>query len=89
MKLIIKALTVWLIGLALTLPVIAAPVVVSPEEVFAGHKLIEDWSIREAETFTNILLKKHPESGDAYFLKARVEFSKGNYEYAVKILNQV
>ena len=76
-------------GLALTLPVIAAPVVAPPEEVFVGHKLIEDWSIREAETFTNILLKKYPESGDAYFLKARVEFSKGNYGYAVKILNRV
>ena len=76
-------------GLALTLPVIAAPVVAPPEEVFAGHKLIEDWSIREAGTFTNILLKKYPESGDAYFLKARVEFSKGNYGYAVKILNRV
>ena len=78
-----------LIGLTLILPPIASAIEVPPKEVFAGHKLIEDWSIREAETFTNILLKKYPESGDAYFLKARVEFSKGNYEYAVKILNQV
>ncbi|SVB46747.1 uncharacterized protein METZ01_LOCUS199601, partial [marine metagenome] len=71
------------------LPVTAAPLPVTPKEVFAGHKLIEDWSISEAESFTNILLKKYPKSGDAYFLKARVEFLKGNYEYTVKILNQV
>ena len=81
MKLTIKTLAIWLIGLAVTLPVIAAPVVPPPEDLFAGHKLIEDWSIGEAESFTNILLKKYPDSGDAHFLKARVEFLKGNYEF--------
>jgi len=89
MKLPTKTLSICLIGLTLVLPATAAPVSVPPEEVFAGHKLIEDWSIGEAESFANTFLKKYPESGDAYFLKARVEFSKGNYEYAVKILNQV
>jgi len=89
MNRILKILTAWLTSLVLTLPVFADPVVVPPEKVFAGHKLIEDWNIVEAESFTNNLLKKYPESGDTHFLKARVEFSKGNYEYAVKILNQV
>ena len=89
MKLTIKILTICLAGLTSHLPVTAAPLPVTPKEVFAGHKLIEDWSISEAESFTNILLKKYPKSGDAYFLKARVEFLKGNYEYTVKILNQV
>ena len=59
------------------------------EKVHAGHKLIDDWDIKAAELFTNKLLKKYPESGDAYFLKARVEFLKGNHELAAKILKQV
>ena len=89
MKKIVQTIIVCLTGLALTLPVIATPIVVPSEKVFAGHKMIEDWSIEQADSFINSLLKKYPESGDVYFLKARVEFLKGNYEYAIKILNRV
>jgi len=59
------------------------------EKVHAGHKLLDDWDTETAENFTNKLLKKYPKSGDAYFLKARVEFLKGNHELAAKILEQV
>ena len=73
----------------LVLQATATPVNVPPEGVFAGHKLIDDWNIEQADTFIDTLIKKFPESGDVHFLKARVEFLKGNYEYAVKILKQV
>lgn len=78
-----------MMGLISTLHATAAPVNAPPEGVFAGHKLIDDWRIEEAEAFIDTLLKKYPDSGDVYFLKARVEFRKGNYEYAVKILKRV
>ena len=89
MKRITYILLTVLLGLAVAVPVMAAPAVVSPDAVFAGHKLIEDWRIEEAETFVEELLAEYPDSGDAHFLKARIEFFKGNYEYAGKILSQV
>lgn len=89
MKQTIRILTILLISFLSTAAVTADPVGAPQKEVFKGHQLIDDWNIREAESFTNILIKKYPESGDAYFLKARVEFLKGNYEYAVKILTKV
>jgi len=78
-----------MIGLTFALQATAAPVNIPPEGVLAGHKLIDDWSIEKADTFTEALIKEYPESGDVHFLKARVEFLKGNYEYSVKILKQV
>ena len=78
-----------LVGFILAFPPITSGVELPPEEVYAGHKLIDDWNTEAAEHFTNTLLKKYPESGDAYFLKARVEFLKGNHELAAKILKQV
>jgi len=78
-----------LAGLILAFPPIMSAIELPPEEVYAGHKLIDDWNTEAAEHFTNTLLKKYPKSGDAYFLKARVEFLKGNHELAAKILKQV
>ncbi len=78
-----------LVGFILAFPPITSGVELPPEEVYAGHKLIDDWNTEAAEHFTNTLLKKYPKSGDAYFLKARVEFLKGNHELATKILKQV
>lgn len=89
MKLTIKTSTILLTVLTLIFTVSSYSVTTLSEEVFTGHQLIDDWSIKEAESFTDILIKKYPKSGDAYFLKARVEFSKGNYKHAIKILNQV
>ena len=79
----------YLAGLLLTLPNFTYAFEASSKEVLEGHKLIDDWNIGKAELFTNSLLGKYPESGDAHFLKARVEFLKGNHTNAVKILKQV
>jgi len=62
---------------------------IDPEQFFAGYKLVEDWRIQEADTLVQSLLKQFPQSGDARFLQARVEFFKGNYDYAWKILQPV
>ena len=78
-----------LVGLILAFPPITSAIELPPEEVYAGHKLIDDWNTEAAEHFTKTLLKKYPKSGDAYFLKARVEFFKGNHDLATKILKQV
>ena len=70
-------------------PASGTPTAPPPDEVFAGYKLIEQWRIEEAGTLAKKLLDKYPESGDAHFLSARVEFLRGNYEYARKILTRV
>ncbi|QPJ65506.1 MAG: tetratricopeptide repeat protein [Candidatus Nitrohelix vancouverensis] len=61
----------------------------TPDAVFKGHELVGDWAIEEADELAEALIKKYPSSGDAYFLKARVEFFKGNYEVAADIMKQV
>lgn len=60
-----------------------------PNEIFRGYQLVQDWDITSAEKFSQQLLKKYPESGDAHFLQARIEFMKGNYEHSWKILRQI
>ena len=70
-------------------PASGTPTATPPDEVFAGYKLIEQWRVEEAGTLAEKLLDKYPESGDAHFLNARVEFLRGNYEYARKILTRV
>ena len=59
------------------------------EEVYRGYQLVQDWDIASAEKLSKQLLKKYPDSGDAHFLQARVEFMKGNYERSWEILRQV
>jgi len=59
------------------------------EQVFKGYELAQDWDLIAAEKLTNSLLMEHPESGDAHFLNARIEFLKGNYERAWEILKRV
>ncbi|MDH5458038.1 MAG: DUF3808 domain-containing protein, partial [Nitrospinota bacterium] len=58
-------------------------------EVTEGYLLIDQWRFEEAEETTQNLLKQYPNSGDVHFLNARVEFYKGNYEKAWKILETV
>ncbi len=58
-------------------------------EVTEGYLLIDQWRFEEAEAQTQKLLKQYPNSGDVHFLNARVEFYKGNYEKAWKILENV
>jgi len=58
-------------------------------EVTEGYLLIDQWRFEEADAVTQKLLKRYPNSGDVHFLKARVEFYKGNYEKAWKILETV
>ena len=60
-----------------------------PEAVYHGYQLIQDWDIASAEKISEQLLKKYPDSGDAHFLQARIEFMKGNYKRSWKILLQV
>ncbi len=59
------------------------------DEIYRGHQLVQDWDINSADKLSEQLLKKHPNSGDAHFLKARVEFMKGHYEKSWDILRQV
>jgi tetratricopeptide (TPR) repeat protein len=59
------------------------------DEVYRGYQLVQDWDIASAEKLSQQLLKEHPESGDAHFLQARIEFMKGNYERSWKILRHV
>jgi tetratricopeptide (TPR) repeat protein len=58
-------------------------------EVTEGYLLIDQWRFEEAEKVTQELLQRYPNSGDVHFLNARVEFYKGNYEKAWKILETV
>jgi len=58
-------------------------------EVTEGYLLIDQWRFEEAEAVTQTLLQRYPNSGDVHFLNARVEFYKGNYEKAWKILETV
>ncbi|MBT5028623.1 MAG: tetratricopeptide repeat protein [Nitrospina sp.] len=60
-----------------------------PDAIYHGYQLVQDWDIDAAEKLSQQLLKKYPESGDAHFLQARVEFMKGNYERSWKILRHV
>ncbi len=78
--------------MALMLIFIATPeksVFPVPDEIYRGYQTLQDWDIAGAEKFAEKILKKYPESGDAHFLKARIEFMKGNYEQSWKILRQV
>lgn len=67
----------------------AGSVEVPPNQVFKGYELVQDWRISEADTLAKSLLQQFPQSGDVRFLQAQVEFFKGNYEYAWKILKPV
>jgi tetratricopeptide (TPR) repeat protein len=59
------------------------------EEVYRGYQLVQDWDIASAEKLSEQLLKEYPESGDAHFLQARIEFMRGNYERSWKILRHI
>jgi tetratricopeptide (TPR) repeat protein len=59
------------------------------DKVVKGYELAQDWDLNAAQELSQSLLKKHPESGDAHFLSARIEFLKGNYERAWEILKAV
>jgi tetratricopeptide (TPR) repeat protein len=59
------------------------------DDIYRGNQLVQDWDITSAEKLSEQILKKHPESGDAHFLQARIEFMKGNYERSWKILRHV
>ena len=59
------------------------------EKVLKGYELAQDWDLIAAQELSHSLLKKHPESGDAHFLSARIEFLKGNYERASQVLKRV
>jgi tetratricopeptide (TPR) repeat protein len=59
------------------------------DEFYRGYQLVQDWDIASAEKLSEKLLKEYPESGDAHFLQARIEFMKGNYERSWKILRHI
>ena len=59
------------------------------EDLRKGYGLIDQWRIEEAEHYVEELLKQNVRSGDVHFLKARVEFFKGNYTEAWNILKDV
>ncbi|MEC8956783.1 MAG: hypothetical protein VX495_00175, partial [Nitrospinota bacterium] len=59
------------------------------QKVFTGYELAQDWDLISAEKLSDTLLKEHPESGDVHFLRARIEFLKGNYEHSWEILQRV
>ncbi|MBI5426965.1 MAG: tetratricopeptide repeat protein [Nitrospinae bacterium] len=59
---------------------------VGPEEAKLGYSLLDQWRVEEADTLARSLVKANPDSGDAHFLDARVQFYKGNYGQAANIL---
>ena len=59
------------------------------EKVLKGYELAQDWDLIAAQNISDTLLKEHPESGDAHFLSARIEFLRGNYVHAGEILKRV
>ncbi len=59
------------------------------DKVLKGYELAQDWDLTAAQNISNTLLKENPESGDAHFLSARIEFLKGNYKHAWEILERV
>ena len=59
------------------------------QKVFIGYELTQDWDLLAAQKLSKSLLKEHPESGDAHFLNARIEFLKGNYDHSWEILKRV
>ncbi|QPJ63062.1 MAG: DUF3808 domain-containing protein [Candidatus Nitronauta litoralis] len=54
-----------------------------------GYELVDQWRIEEADDFVRELDNTYPNSGDVLFLKARVEFFKGDYDTANTILKEV
>lgn len=62
---------------------------VTPQQVFEGYDLVNDWRISEADTLVKSLLGEFPKSGDVRFLQAKVEFFKGNYDSAWKAIKPV
>ena len=86
MKIEIKAL--FIISL-LSIPGISLAKPTLTQKVFTGYELAQDWDLVSAEKLSQALLNEHPDSGDAHFLSARIEFLKGNYEHSWKILKNV
>ena len=76
-----------LVVLALSSTISAAPAFT--DKMLTGYELAQDWDLIAAEELSNSLLENHPESGDAHFLSARIEFLKGNYNRASEILERV
>ncbi|MZG53822.1 MAG: tetratricopeptide repeat protein [Nitrospinae bacterium] len=86
MKIKIKTLFIILL---LNIPGISWAEPTLTQKVFKGYELAQDWDLVSAEKLSQSLLKEHPDSGDAHFLSARIEFLKGNYEHSWKILKKV
>ncbi len=83
MKTLLTACLIW------TTLATSATALPAEDQVRQAYSYIDQWRIEEAETLTQELLKNHPESGDVHFLNARVQFYKGRYRYAQKILQGV
>jgi len=60
-----------------------------PDSLYLGQRLLEDWQVQEADALAEDLVRHYPNSGDTNLLKARVEFFKGNYGYATKLLERI
>ena len=88
MKIETKTLLILLL-LVLSTPGLSFSKPTLTQKVFIGYELTQDWDLLAAEKLSKSLLKEHPESGDAHFLSARIEFLKGNYEHSWEILKKV
>tara|TARA_B100000686_G_scaffold226803_1_gene234102 strand:+ start:251 stop:1804 length:1554 start_codon:yes stop_codon:yes gene_type:complete len=86
MKIEIKALFIILL---LNIPAISLAKPTLTQKVFTGYELAQDWDLVSAEKISQSLLNENPDSGDAHFLRAQIEFLKGNYENSWKILKKV
>ncbi len=82
-----KATLYLLLTLFLIFPTIASADL--REDLNKGYELVDQWRIEEAEDFVRELDNTYPHSGDVLFLKARVEFFKGDYDAAWNILKEV
>lgn len=61
----------------------------SPAQVNQAYNLMDEWRIDEAEERVRTLSNKYPDSGVVRFLRARVEFFRGNYEAAWNLMKDV
>ncbi len=59
------------------------------EDITRGYTYIDQWQFSQADSYVKTLNKTYPNSGDVVFLKARVEFYKGNYQKAWELLKDV
>ncbi|MFQ5482062.1 MAG: peptidase MA family metallohydrolase, partial [Nitrospinaceae bacterium] len=56
------------------------------DDLQQGYSLLDQWRVEEADAYARQLADAYPETGDVFFLQARIEFYKGDYAESLKVL---